>query len=104
MNERLYNAMGLCMKAGKAASGAFAVEKMIRSKKAKLVLLDKEASESTIDHYTSMCFYHNVPLCLTDSVGQAIGKPDRIVMAVTDDAFKKMMDGLIAQESTIGGN
>ena len=104
MSDRLYNAIGLCMKAGKAASGAFAVEKAIRSRKARLVLLESCASESTKEHYRSMCAYYDVPFRLTDRVGEAIGKPDRIVMAVTDDAFMKMMDGLIAQECTIGGN
>lgn len=103
MKDRLYNAIGLCMKAGKASSGAFSVEKVIRSGKAKMVLLEDRASESTKEHYTAMCSYYHVPLYLTDIVGEAIGKPDRIVMAVTDDAFYRMMEGLIAQKSIIGG-
>ena len=103
MNDRLYNAIGLCMKAGKASSGAFAVEKMIRTGNAKLVLLENTASDATKDHYAAMCSYYHVPLYLTNTVGKAIGKPDRIVMAVTDEAFQRMMEGLIAQQSNIGG-
>ncbi len=103
MNDRLYNAIGLCMKAGKASSGAYSVEKAIRSGKARLVFLENTASDSTKDRYISMCSYYNVPIFMTDSVGEAIGKPERIVMAVTDDAFYRMMDGLIAQNSMIGG-
>ena len=104
MHDRLYNAIGLCMKAGKAASGAFSAEKMIRSGKAKLVLLESTASDSTKEHYRSMCAYYHVPIYLTETVGEAIGKPDRVVMAVTDEAFQRMMEGLLAQQSIIGGN
>lgn len=91
MQNRLFNAIGLCQKAGKAVSGAFACEKAIKSGKAKLVLLETSASEATQEQYKSMCDHMNVPLRMVESVGFAIGKPGRIVMAVTDDAFRKMI-------------
>ena len=103
MQERLYNALGLCMKAGKAQSGAFACEKAIRAGKAKLVLLENTASEATKASYRSLCEFYHTPLYFVDTVGYAIGKPERIVMAVTDEAFQRMMEGLLAQESTCGG-
>ncbi|MBP5295352.1 MAG: ribosomal L7Ae/L30e/S12e/Gadd45 family protein [Lachnospiraceae bacterium] len=103
MQDRLYNALGLCMKAGKVQSGAFACEKAIRSGKAKLVLLEDTASDSAKEQYRSLCDYYHTPFYVVDTVGEAIGKPGRIVMAVTDEAFQKMMEGLIAQESTCGG-
>ena len=98
MQSRLYNAIGLCMKAGKAQSGAFAAEKAIKSGKAKLVLLERGASDATKAQYTALCENRNIPLRLTDSVGDAIGKPGRIVMAITDEAFQKMIEGLLSQD------
>ncbi len=91
MQSRLYNAIGLCMKAGKAQSGAFAAEKTIKGGKAKLVLLEHAASDATKAQYAAWCETGGVPLLLVDTVGEAIGKPGRIVMAVTDEAFKTMI-------------
>jgi ribosomal protein L7Ae-like RNA K-turn-binding protein len=90
--DRLFNAIGLCMKAGKAQSGAFAVEKTVKAGKAKLVLLEETASEATRAHYEQLCAFHGVPFMLTETVGRAIGKESRIVMAVTDDAFRTMIE------------
>ena len=91
--DRLYNAIGLCMKAGKAQSGAFAAENAIRAGKAKLVLIEASASPATKDRYARMCTAHGVRLLEVETVGQAIGKDSRVVMAVTDPAFQKMIEG-----------
>ena len=91
--DRLYNAIGLCMKAGKAQSGAYAAEQAIRNGKAKLVLLEESASDATKEHYARMCEARGIPLRLTETVGRAIGKEARIVMAVTDPAFVQMIEG-----------
>jgi len=80
------------MKAGKAQSGAFAVEKTIKSGKAKLVLLEETASEATRTHYEQLCAFYGVPLLMTETVGRAIGKESRIVMAVTDESFRSMIE------------
>ena len=90
--DRLYNAIGLCMKAGKAKSGAFAAENAIRTGKAKLVLLEETASEATKTHYEQLCAAHGVPMAMVETVGGAIGKDSRIVMAVTDPNFKEMIE------------
>lgn len=103
MQNRLYNAIGLSMKAGKLVSGAFACENAIRSQKAKLVLLERTASEATQKQYRSLCEHYQIPFYLTDTVGIAIGKPERVVAAVVDEGFQKMMEGLLAQDSSSGG-
>ena len=92
MTDRLYNAIGLCQRAGKAQSGAFAAERAIRSGKAKLVLLEQTASEATKTQYEQLCAAHGVPLVLVETVGRAIGKDARIVMAVTDPSFRDMIE------------
>ncbi len=92
MTERLFNAIGLSMKAGKVKSGAFAAENAIRSGKAKLVLLEEGASEATKTHYEHLCAAHGVPLYPVETVGSAIGKDSHIVMAVTDPGFRDMIE------------
>ena len=92
MQDRLYNAIGLCRKAGKAKSGAFAAENAIKAGKAKLVLLEEGASEATKTHYEQLCAAHGVPLEYVETVGRAIGKDARIVMAVTDANFRDMIE------------
>lgn len=91
--DRLYNAIGLCQRAGKAQSGAFAAEQAIRNGKAKLVLLEESASDATKEHYARMCGSRGIPLRFVETVGRAIGKDARIVMAVTDPAFVQMIEG-----------
>jgi ribosomal protein L7Ae-like RNA K-turn-binding protein len=92
MTERLFNAIGLSMKAGKVKSGAFAAESTIRSGKAKLVLLEETASEATKTHYEHLCTAYGVPFYTVEIVGQAIGKDSHIVMAVTDPNFRDMIE------------
>jgi len=95
MRARLHNALGLCQKAGKCVSGATAVELAIRRGQALLVLLEEGASAPTQDGYRAMCEGRKIPLMLIESVGEAIGKPSRIVMAVTDRSFSKMIGDVI---------
>ncbi len=91
MEQRLYNAMGFCQKAGRCQSGDFSAEKALKAGKAKLVLLERSASDNTKDKYESLCRVRGVPLLLVEEVGRAIGKPGRLVMAVTDGNFAKMI-------------
>ena len=97
MRDRLYNAIGLCMKAGRAQSGALACEKAVKSGRAKLVLIETRASAATMERYKALCDAKNVPLYAVETVGEAIGKPSRLVMAVTDEAFKTMIEGALPE-------
>ena len=47
MIERLLNMIGLARRAGKVSTGAFVCEKMIKSRRARLVILACDASENT---------------------------------------------------------
>ncbi|MDO4565394.1 MAG: ribosomal L7Ae/L30e/S12e/Gadd45 family protein [Clostridia bacterium] len=91
MDQRLDNAIGLCKKAGKCQSGELAVETAVRKGKAKLVLLQADASDNAKKRYSDLCAYYKVPLLVIKTVGKAIGQPSRISMAVTDEGFKRMI-------------
>lgn len=90
-NDRLYGAIGLAKKAGALKSGDFATEKLLRGGKAKLVLMDASASDNTRRRYTGMCERQGVPLMELPALGGAIGDASRMLAAVVDDNFMRMI-------------
>jgi len=100
---KLFNSLGLCRRAGKCQSGAFAAERAVKAGKAKLVLLEETASEVTKNHFSALCAGRKIPLKLVPQVGRAIGKEGQVVMAVTDIQFVNMILGAMASETEVGG-
>lgn len=94
--DKLKNAVGLSMRAGKCASGAFSVEKLVRAGKAQLVLLDAAAAENAKKRYADACRTHGVPMILVPDAGGMIGKDGRMVLAITDKNFANMIIGAYA--------
>jgi len=79
--------MGIAEKAGSVVSGEFSTEKAIKSRKACLVILASDASENTKKHFSDMCAYRNIRLCIygnKEELGHAIGKGMRANLAITD--------------------
>lgn len=99
MNSRLINAIGLAMKAGRIQSGDFTVEKLVRAEQVKLVLLDAGASENTREKYRAMCRTHGAETMLIAELGRWIGKPGRMIAAVTDENFRNMINRAFAEET-----
>ena len=90
MANKVYSMIGLAERAGKVVSGEFSTEKAVKSKKACLVVLASDASANTRKHFSDMCAYRNVPLCIygnKEELGHAIGKQMRANLAVTDQGF-----------------
>ena len=100
---KLFNSMGLCRRAGKCKSGAFAAERAVKAGKARLVLLEATASENTREHFTSLCAGRNIPLKLVPEVGRAIGREGHVVMAVKAIQFANMILDAWASETEVGG-
>ena len=100
---KLFNSLGLCRRAGKCQSGEFAAERAVKAGKAKLVLLEENASENTKGRFSSLCAGRNIPLKLVPQVGRAIGREGHVVMAVTDIQFANMILGAWASETEVGG-
>ena len=100
---KLFNCLGLCRRAGKCQSGAFAAERALKAGKAKLVLLEENASENTKDRFSALCEGRKVPLRLVPEVGRAIGREAHGVMAVTDIGFVNMILDALASETEVGG-
>ena len=100
---KLFNCLGLCRRAGKCQSGAFAAERALKAGKAKLVLLEETASENTKDRFSALCEGRKVPFRLVPEVGRAIGREAHGVMAVTDIGFVNMILDALASETEVGG-
>ncbi len=97
MNSKLNSAIGFAMKAGRLKSGDFVTEKLLRSGSAKIALIDSTASENTKDKYQTLCANNNLELVEVEELGRWIGKPGRMVAAVTDAGFAQMIRRALAQ-------
>jgi len=98
MNQtQIYSLLGLANRAGKIVTGEDLVLKEIRNKRAKLVIIAEDASENTMKKFTDKCSYYQVPLKKVNSrvtLGQSIGKPERVLVAVLDAGFAEKLKSL----------
>ncbi|BCU82057.1 YlxQ family RNA-binding protein [Polycladomyces abyssicola] len=93
MDKRL-QLLGLAQRAGKVVTGEEAVLRAIRSGQAAAVILAEDASDNTRKRFTDKCSYYDVPLWhmgTRTELGRAIGKPERVVIALTDPGFARAM-------------
>lgn len=92
--ERTLSYLGLALRAGKIASGDENVLKAIRSKTASFVLIAKDASDNAKKKYKDKCKYYDVPYYEgfeRRELGHSIGKPERVVVAVTDKGLSELV-------------
>ena len=84
--NRALSMLGLCARAGKLITGEKACVQAIRAGSVYVMLLDGAASENAVKAVTQACQTHGVPLLRTGGfeLGEAIGKPGRMAVAVTD--------------------
>ena len=94
MTDNLYSFIGLAMKAGKLVSGETNCEKIIRSGKALLVIVSKDASANTEGKFKNACIYRKVPFYRfgeKEALGRLLGKDVRSVIAITDIGFARKL-------------
>ena len=93
--NKVLSLLSLAEKAGKVKSGEFMTENTVKSHKASLVIVAKDASENTRKKFTDMCTYYKVPIYLFSNkaqLGHAIGKEYRASLAVADEGFARTME------------
>ncbi len=94
VHPNVFNLLGLAMRAGKVVSGEDGVLDAIRSSNARLVIISLDASENTKKKILDKCSFYQIDwLEFGDRtrLGHAIGKWERVVLAVTDPGFAKKM-------------
>lgn len=82
--------VGIAMKAGKAVSGEYKTENAVKTGKAYLAIIAKDASENTKKKFKNMCEFYEVPFQLygsKDTLGHSIGKEFRASIAITDEGI-----------------
>jgi ribosomal protein L7Ae-like RNA K-turn-binding protein len=88
--QAVLNRLGLAFRAGKLVSGDESVLKAIRSGAAELVIVAADASANAHKKYRDKCASYGVPIVAfadRSQLGASIGKPERVVLAVTDPGF-----------------
>jgi len=91
--------IGLAYRAGRALAGTAACEKGIKQKNVKLLLMQSGLSEGTVEHFTQLCNRYGVQIrTMEDGIGRAIGRPEIMLIGVTDqglaDAAINIIDGV----------
>ena len=87
--NKLLSMLGLALRAGRLVSGVQAVEIALKKGECKLVIIDEDASDNTKKQMADACAFKKTPLITVSasSLGNAIGKPGRMIAAVTDTSF-----------------
>jgi len=92
--KKLRFVLGLSQKAGKLASGDFAVKAAFKEHRAKYLFLAKDASENTKKELRFLCLSAGV-VCdeslTADEIGSSIGKDTRISAVLLDSSFFKCL-------------
>ena len=94
-NNNVAFALGLAQKAGKVASGDFAVRSALKSGKAKLLVVAEDAapnSKKDMYYLAEIAGVEVVELLTRDELGYAIGKAKRTAVVITDTNFAKMIN------------
>jgi len=87
-------ALGLAQKAGKIASGDFAVKSALKGGKVKLLIIASDASDNSkkdIYYMAGLYSVKTIEILDRDQLGMAIGKAKRTAVAVLDVNFANMM-------------
>jgi len=95
--NRALGSLGLAMRAGFVQSGEATCERLVKAGAASLILIDAGASAASKKAVTDACAYYGVPhrLVPAGELGQAIGKPGRMAVAITDKAFAARLNALL---------
>lgn len=94
-----YGMLGLAMRAGKVQTGESVCEKLVKTGKACLVLVDGGASTNTVKAISDTCTTYRVPLRKTEPgrIGSATGKSGRMTACITDAGFAERLKILIPE-------
>lgn len=94
------NILGLAYRARKCSTGENVIIEDIRTKKVKLLIIACDISDGTRKKLIDKCITFHVPYMEVDedryTIAQAIGKNDRVAIAILDDGFAKKIITLLS--------
>ncbi|MBO4243336.1 MAG: ribosomal L7Ae/L30e/S12e/Gadd45 family protein [Clostridiales bacterium] len=95
--------IGLAMRAGRLESGFDGCTKAVLGGKAKMIIISKDISSNTLKKLTEMIErsgrddIYAYSFGSSFELGRAIGKPDRALIAITDDGFADKLDKMLSE-------
>jgi len=98
MQQKYLNLIGLAYKAQKISLGEDTIVKDIQSKRAKLILIARDSSNNTKKKLTDKCHSYHIPYEIIGSIDElshAIGKENRVAVAILDEGFANRLRQLI---------
>ncbi len=98
MKNNYLNIVGLAYRAGKCSTGEDTIVKDIRQQRAKLVLLASDIGPRTQKKLMNKCKTYEVPFVFVDDkelLSDAIGKSQRVAVAILDDGFAAKIQSLL---------
>lgn len=104
MKHKALSLLGMAMRAGKLVTGDETVLKSVQQGKAKLVIAAGDASDNTKKKFRDKCATYNVKLVEAFdriTIGDAIGKSERVLIAVTDAGFSKSIVQSLSQPTEV---
>lgn len=104
-NDKVFRLLGLATRAGEIAFGTESVIDTINKKKAKLVIVAKDAAERTIRNITRIAQENNVPVRIygdIETISRNIGKVNKAIVCVKNTNFSKEMLKIIDGGEAIG--
>lgn len=96
--NKIFSMVGLATRAGKTVAGEFSVEKAVKNRKAKLVIVSREASDNTKKLFINKCRYYDIPVFVYGSkaeLGNATGNANRASIAILDEGFSKSIENML---------
>ncbi len=104
-DNRILGLIGIATKAGKVIAGSEAVEEAIINKKAKLVIVTKDASARTKDHIKRYCEQNKIMFSIfgvNEEMSKAIGKANKAVICIKDKNLGEEIYKIICGGEAIG--
>ena len=96
--EKICSFMGLAVKAGQAVSGSFMSDKAIKTGKALLVLVARDASANTRKGFMDAGKFYEATvkeIGTKELLGKFSGKKERTAVAITNENFAKRLLSMI---------
>lgn len=96
--DKILNLIGLATRAGATVNGEFMTEKMVKARKAKLVIVAADASDNTKKLFKDKTKYYGIPIYIyadKESLGKSMGKHSRASLAIMDTGFKNALEKLL---------
>ncbi|NLJ80647.1 MAG: 50S ribosomal protein L7ae [Firmicutes bacterium] len=98
--NKIYNYLGLAQRAGRLASGEYAVEGQIRKNKVALLIIAADAALNTLKKFSSLAENQKLKFYILgkkEMLGHAIGKSPRAVLGVLDQGFAAVIQNRIKE-------